>query len=142
MAHSYQIRAEYPFFRKVGRARGLGELGEKNPFQCFGTERINELSDFLLAYVRQQLDSPDIDTRDFAQAQKWTALAYTRPSEAAHEIATALSRLKLEDRTEWVRIASLLETFVEPLAGFKPLLIYSRGMWKLARGDFQGATEQ
>ncbi len=106
------------------------------------TQRINELSDFLLAYIRQQLDSPDIDTRDFAQAQKWTALAYTRPSEAAREIASALSRLKLENKAEWVRIASIVETFAEPLAEFNPLLIYARGLATLSRGDLEGATAQ
>lgn len=117
----------------------LSEL-KANP--RFGTERINELSDFLLAYVRQQLDSPDIDTRDFAKAQRWTALAYTRPSEAAPEIATALSRLKLEDSTEWVRMASVVETFAEPLAEFEPLLIYARGMKDFADGNLEGAAAQ
>jgi signal transduction histidine kinase len=117
----------------------LSEL-KANP--RFGTERINELSDFLLAYVRQQLDSPDIDTRDFAQAQKWTALAYSRPSEAASEIATALSKLKLEDRAEWIRMTSLVETFAEPLAEFEPLLIYTRGMADFTRGNFEGAAAQ
>ncbi|MGK7916920.1 MAG: hypothetical protein AB4038_15480, partial [Prochloraceae cyanobacterium] len=41
----------------------------------FGIQRINDLSDFLLAYVKQQIDSSDLDTRDFAQTQRWTALA-------------------------------------------------------------------
>ena len=108
----------------------------------FGTERINELSDFLLAYVRQQLDSPNIDTRDFAQAQRWTALAYVRPTKAAHEIALSLSRLELKEKTEWLRIASLVETFAEPLAGFEPLLIYTRGMANFACGDLESATDQ
>jgi CheY-like chemotaxis protein len=117
----------------------LSEL-KANP--RFGTERINELSDFLLAYVRQQLDSPDIDTRDFAQAQRWTALAYTRPTEAAREIATALSRLKLEDTAEWVRMASLVETFAEPLTEFEPLLIYTRGMADFTRGNQEGTAAQ
>jgi DNA-binding response OmpR family regulator len=117
----------------------LSEL-KANP--RFGTERINELSDFLLAYVRQQLDSPDIDTRDFAQAQRWTALAYSRPSEAAREIATALTRMKLEDRAEWVRMASLVETFAEPLAEFEPLLIYTRGMADFIRGNQESTANQ
>src|SRR4028119_567079 len=101
----------------------LSEL-KANP--RFGTERINELSDFLLAYIRQQLDSSDLDTRDFAHAQRWTALAYTRSTEAAREIASALSTFKLDDRAEWIRMASLVETFAEPLAEFEPLLIYTR----------------
>ena len=117
----------------------LSEL-KTNP--RFGNERINELSDFLLAYVQQQLDSPDLDTRDFAQAQKWTALAYTRPSEAASEIASTLSKLKFEDKTEWVRLASLVETFAEPLKGFEALLTYTRGMRNFVRGDIEGAMDE
>jgi DNA-binding response OmpR family regulator len=96
----------------------------------------------LLAYVRQQLDSPDMDTRDFAQAQRWTALAYTRPSDAAREIASALSKLKLEDRAEWVRMASLVETVAEPLTEFEPLLIYTRGMADFTRGNQESAATQ
>jgi DNA-binding Xre family transcriptional regulator len=117
----------------------LSEL-KANP--RFGTSRINELSNFLLAYVRQQLDSPDIDTRDFAQAQKWTALAYVRPNEAARDIASALKSAYQQDRAELVRMASLVETFAEPLAEFNPLLVYARGMGNLARGDWKGAAVQ
>lgn len=110
-------------------------LSELEASPRFGNQRINDLSDFLLAYVQQQLDSPDLDTRDFAQAQRWTALAYTRPGEAAHDLALALSKLKLDDRAEWVRMASLVETFAEPLKGFEPLLVYSRAMGNWVRGD-------
>jgi len=100
------------------------------------------VADLLLAYVRQQLDSPDIDTRDFAQAQKWTALAYVRPNEAACDIASALKSAYQQDRAELVRMASLVETFAEPLAEFNPLLVYARGMGNLARGDWKGAAVQ
>jgi formylglycine-generating enzyme required for sulfatase activity len=119
----------------------LGKLKE-NP--RFGSQRINELSDFLLAYVQQQLESHDPDLRDFAQVQRWTALAYTRPSKAAHELAATLAGLKFEEKAEWVRMASVIDTFAEPLAeaGFEPLLIYARGMAKSVRNDSQGAEAQ
>ncbi|ACC83833.1 response regulator receiver modulated translation initiation factor IF-2 [Nostoc punctiforme PCC 73102] len=117
----------------------LKELRE-NP--RFGEKRINELSDFLLTYVRQQLDSYDPDIRDFAQAQKWTALAYTRPSEAARDLASVLARLKLEEKAEWVRMALLVETFAEPLAEFQPLLIYARGMANFVCGYQERATTE
>lgn len=124
---------------KAVRNALLSEL-KANP--RFGEKRIHELSDFLLAYVRQQLESYDPDIRDFAQAQRWTVLAYTQPGEAAHEIASTLSSLKLEDKAEWIRMASLIETFAEPLAEFQPLLIYSRGMANFIRGNQQRATVQ
>ncbi|WP_254625810.1 AAA-like domain-containing protein [Nostoc sp. TCL240-02] len=117
----------------------LRELKE-NPH--FGEKRINELSDFLLTYVRQQLESYDPDIRDFAQAQRWTALAYTRPSQAARELALTLSKLRLEDKAEWVRMGSLMETFAEPLAEFAPLMTYTRGMVSLARGNPTKAVDE
>jgi|GEM_PF-7105264 len=101
----------------------------------FGQLRINELSDFLLVYVRQQLNSSDQEVRDFAQVQRWTALAYVRPSEAACELKLALEEVYQQDRSEQVRLASLIETFAEPLAEFQPLLIYAREMGKFARGE-------
>ena len=106
----------------------------------FGQQRINELSDFLLNYVQQQLHSPDPDLRDFAQAQQWTALAYTQPSKAARELATVLSGAYEKDRTDLVRLASLVETLAEPLAEFEPLLTYARKMRSVARGN-QEATQ-
>ncbi|MGI8501159.1 MAG: CHAT domain-containing protein, partial [Hassallia sp.] len=72
----------------------------------------------------------------------WTALAYTKPGEAAREIASTLAALKLEEKAEWVRMASVVETFAEPLAGFEPLLIYSRGMASFVRGKTTKAVTE
>ncbi|WP_341732331.1 GUN4 domain-containing protein [Microcoleus sp. EPA2] len=106
----------------------------------FGQQRINELSDFLLVYVRQQLQSNDQEVRDFAQAQRWTALAYTRPSEAAQDLTFALARAYQQDKSEQVRIASLVKTFAEPLAEFKPLLVYAEKMSKIAPNNLEKVT--
>lgn len=101
----------------------------------FGPLRINDLSNFLVKYVRQQLVSHDRDIHDFAQAQYWTALAATRPNEAARSIALTLSRLDPGDRAEFARLGSLIETFTEPSTEFTQLLAYARGMEQYARGD-------
>ncbi len=108
----------------------------------FGPQRINELSDFLLVYVRQQLQSNDQEVRDFAQAQRWTALAYARPSEAARELTLALKNAYQQDRSEVVRMASLVETFAEPLAEFEPLLVYAREIGKFAPSASVGAVTE
>jgi hypothetical protein len=104
----------------------------------FSSERINVLSDFLLVHIKQQLTSPDPDERDVAQAQRWTALAFIRPHEAAHELEMKLSELTLDNREEWIHIVSLIETLVEPLIEFEPLLIYSRAMKNLVYGNKEG----
>ena len=118
----------------------LRELKEQ-----FGQERLDELAEFLLDYVAQRLTDDDPDTQDLAEAQEWTALAYTKPNELARELAEALSaRVKQEDMAEVFRLASLVETFAEPLAeaGFEPLLVYSRGIENFARGNFVAATTE
>ncbi len=108
----------------------------------FGIKRINELSNFLLFDVQTQLDSSDIDIRDLAQAQRWSALVYTQTGEAARELALILARLQLENTTEWARMTSLIETFSEPLqeANFKTLLVYVRGMYYFVRGELEKAV--
>jgi hypothetical protein len=106
---------------------------------CFGQQRILELSNFLLAYMGEQLNSSDPDTRDFAQAQKWTALAYAQPHEASREIASNLASLNIEDGPEWIRLTSLVQTLADPLAAYEPLLVYVSGMKSFARGNITEA---
>lgn len=108
----------------------------------FGLERLRELADFVMAYVEQQLDSPDLDVRDLAQGQQWRALTYKNPSEAAHRIATVLAQLPFDDKAEWIRMAALLNSLSEPLSAFQPLLNYIRAMADLARGNLAAATDQ
>ncbi len=111
----------------------------------FGQQRINELSDFLLNYVRQQIQSDDPDIQDFAQAQRWIALAYTRSNQATRELALALASAYQQDRTDIIRLASLVETLAEPLGGweeFQPLLIYARGMGNFASGNLEAAKNE
>ena len=117
----------------------LRELKEQ-----FGQERLNELGEFLLDYVAQRLTGDDPDTQDLAQAQEWTALAYTKPDEAAHKLTETLSqRMKQKDVAEVFRIALLVETFAEPLleAGYEQLLVYARSLDNFARGNQDTTAE-
>ncbi len=120
----------------------LRELKEE-----FGQERFEELGEFLLDYVAQRLTGDDPDTQDLAQAQEWTALAYTKPRQVARELAEALRdkvKVKQEDMGELLRLGSLVETLADPLleAGFEPLLVYSRGMGCFVRGNFVDAATE
>jgi formylglycine-generating enzyme required for sulfatase activity len=111
----------------------------------FGQQRIHELSDCLLNYVHQQLQSDDPDIQDFAQAQRWIALGYTQSNQAARELALALSSAYQKDRVDLIRLASLVETLAESLGGweeFQPLLIYARGMGKFAGGNLTEAKNE
>ncbi len=122
------------------RAQLLAAL-EANP--NFGTERIAQLADFLQSYAQEQLTSPDPTLAEVAQSQKWTALSYTRPDQAAQELAATVKVLYNSDSLEQVRIASLLETLgtlAQPFAnleGFQPLLTYAQEQAHSALGHTQ-----
>jgi len=98
-------------------------LNELKSDSRFGTKRAIELSDFLLIYIRDQLESHDPDIRDFAETQKWTALAFTRPGQALCEIRKAVSQINQHEKSEVIRMKSLLETLIEPLEDFDPLFV-------------------
>jgi len=117
-------------------------LEELKEDEQFGQRRLNDLADFLTDYVAQQFHSDDPDVRNLARGQRWTALAYTRPGEAARELVWALSRLNEGNKADLIRMASLVETFAGPLTEFAPLLAYTRGMANLARGNRKGAEAQ
>jgi eukaryotic-like serine/threonine-protein kinase len=117
-------------------------LQELKQNEDLGSERLNDLADFLMEYVARQLKSSDLEEVHLAEAQRWTALAYTRPSTAAREIAMALSRLRSEDQEELFRLSSLVETFATSLNEFGLLLSYTRSMTRLVYGDIKGAVEQ
>ncbi|MGB7444217.1 MAG: hypothetical protein WA919_24385, partial [Coleofasciculaceae cyanobacterium] len=111
---------------------------EKN----FSQTRIIQLSDFLLEYIQQQVERDNLDWQDFAQAQHWTALAYTQPKKAAQQLARVYTGLNQKDISELVRMESLVETLAEPLAKFQPLLVYAQGMGNFARDEIETAATQ
>ena len=57
----------------------------------FGLKRIKEIAAFLATYVQSQLNSENLDSRDFAQAQNWLSMAYLRPEKAAKDLANLSS---------------------------------------------------
>ncbi len=116
-------------------------LEELETNKQFGKKRIYEISDFLLAYVQQKSGICDIHIQDFNQMQKWTALAYTRPDMAVYELALAFSRLESQDRTEYIRLASVVDTFSQPLEEFQPILIYAQGIAQWARSREEEAKQ-
>lgn len=136
--------------RQVGYEMYQMDIADRNLLlrelkEQFGQEQLNALGKFLLDYVARQLTGDDSDTQDLAEAQEWTALAYTKLTETAPKLVEALSlRVKQQNRTEIFRLTSLVETFAEPLvqSGFEPLLIYANGLKSFVRGNHTDAAEQ
>lgn len=107
-----------------------------------GNTRISELAYFLLDEYEQQLDSSDLDVRDFAKTQYWTALTYTRTPDAARELSLELSTLSFEEATEWSRMTSIIQAFKFPLeeGGFRDLVEYSQGMYFWVQEELELAS--
>ncbi|PSN17485.1 hypothetical protein C7271_17500 [filamentous cyanobacterium CCP5] len=109
---------------------------------ALGPRRTKELSQFLSNYVQVQLRSEDPDIRDFAQAQQWTALAYTEAEQAAEKLFLALSDAHRQENPDLLRIALIVEALEDPLADFPDLLAYARGMAHFARGELDAAEAE
>ncbi|MCP4353838.1 MAG: hypothetical protein GY795_50975 [Desulfobacterales bacterium] len=111
----------------------------------FGKLRIHKLSRFLLEYIKDELNSYDPYVRNFANAQKWVAMAYVEPDKVARDLAEALSsRIKKNDKAGILRVASLAKTIAEPLldASFEYLIIYSKCVEKFVQNDIKGTKNQ
>jgi hypothetical protein len=107
-----------------------------------GSNRLRRVAAFLDEYVKPQLNSEDIDTRDFAQAQRWAALAYTAPGSAASALARAFAVVPSTDKPEVVRIATVVEALATPLGSFTTLLMYAQAAQSLARGHDHPAIRE
>ncbi|BAY43397.1 response regulator receiver modulated translation initiation factor IF-2 [Scytonema sp. HK-05] len=115
----------------------LNRLQEDN---CFGQTRIKELSNFLLDYIQKQLQSDEPYIQNFAKAQRWAALAYTRPHKTTYELALAFSQLNFDNPAEILRMLSLLENLALPLPEFQSLLTYACGIAAFVHGNIEVAT--
>lgn len=120
----------------------LTELKDNEEFNQ-DKPRLEELADFLTSYVTQQFVGDNPHTKNLAQGQRWTALAYTKPERLSRELLEAINlRLQEKNWKDIFRLSSLIETFAEPLQEFSPLLItYVRGIERLTCGDKISAEE-
>ncbi|GBF81155.1 formylglycine-generating enzyme family protein [Aphanothece sacrum] len=129
----YESGNELYFMNQNVRQRLLQSLDET---------QLKQLSDFLLDYVDRHLKHSKGQT--LAQAQRWTALAYTEPNKTAKELAKTLNQLlETTPSSEWLQKATFIETIAPKLieAKFEPLLTLSRGMAQTAKGNFSQAKE-
>jgi nucleoside phosphorylase len=110
----------------------------------FGLKRMKELAKFLLDYVEQQMNN---EATALVQVQRWMALPYLDPTRAARELTLALQeKLRQNNRGEVLRMASLVETFADPLKEmlpeYTPLVIYAQNAVQIIRGEAQSAAVQ
>ena len=134
----------YHLYELEGEVRNELLVDLKNRF---GDKQLNNLSDFMVAYIRQQLKTNYRADQDLGAAPHWTALAYIKPGQAVDDIAEALKRaLAQKNPADLVKLTSLIESYadIDPLmkSGFKPLLLLARGWDAKARGEAETAAAE
>ena len=81
---------------------------------------------------------------DYIAVQRWVALAYLEPSDAARAFAQALRAIEAHSSavsiTAYAQLGGLAAAMELPLAGEPELLAYAKGLDALAKGDEPNAT--
>lgn len=106
----------------------------------FGDARIQQLAKFTLDYAEAKCHSTDSIQQDYAQVQRWGALAYSQPKRAAQELAKALAHAYREDEADLNRLAMVVLNLTDPLKSYPALLAYAQSMALCARGDEANAA--
>ncbi|MGP1375591.1 MAG: hypothetical protein ACTS3T_22380, partial [Almyronema sp.] len=117
--------------------KALLDLLEQNG--SFGRSRVQQLAQFLEIHVKPKLQSDDPDMRDWAEAQRWTALAYYKPEVAARELITALSNAYKSDQANLIRLTTLVTSLDSQFTAFQELLLLAQGMAAYTHGDLEKA---
>jgi len=107
----------------------------------FEMKRIRAIAAFLTTYVHPQLNSENLDIRDFAQAQNWLSTAYLRPEKAVKELSATLANAFQQKSDDLLRVASIVSALEKPLADYPDLLAYAHGMANYAMGDIEAAQK-
>jgi tetratricopeptide (TPR) repeat protein len=108
--------------------------------------RIRRVADFLLEYVEHvERRSPTVNDRlgrDFLETQRWVGLAFTRPEEAAKQLAAALKAAEDEPALgAHLHLGGLAHAVAIPLAQHRDLLDYAIGLHALESGEHQAAFD-
>jgi hypothetical protein len=94
--------------------------------------RLYQLSDFMVDYIREQLKHNYRADEDLGAAPHWTALSYAKPDTAVEEIRKELENKIKTDPKLKLKYASVLEIYADsdPLiaAGLTPLLEVVQGL--------------
>lgn len=101
-------------------------------FKKQNINKLYQLSDFMVAYIRQQLKNNYRADEDLGAAPHWTALSYAKPDTAVEEIRKELAEKLKKDPKLKLKYASVLEIYADshPLiaAGLEPLLKVVQGL--------------
>ncbi|VXD25193.1 SUMF1/EgtB/PvdO family nonheme iron enzyme [Planktothrix paucivesiculata] len=104
-----------------------------------GEQRLKELSDFIIEYLKKQLKSTLPHwLGSLYERQQWAALAYTdQQDEAVQQLAKSLKKAYLQNnKSELVQWSELAQTISSVLTDkkYQPLLIAAKGYGAEARG--------
>ena len=111
------------------------------------TPRIQRVANFLLFYVehaeRRAAGGLDRLRRDYLEVQRWVALAFLDPDDAARQLAAALKGAGATggEFAARLRLGGLASALSSPLVKYRHVLNYAAGLQALEAGDHARAQE-
>ena len=109
------------------------------------TPRIRRVANFLLHYVehmeRRAAGGLDRLLRDHLEVQRWVALAFLDPDDAARQLAAALKGTTAPgaEFAARLRLGGLASALASPLVRYRHVLNYAAGLQALEAGDHERA---
>lgn len=111
----------------------------------FGSDKLNELNQFLANYTLEKLENQELAYENFLIAEGWTTLAYKKPREAAENLISLIQdSFDANSLEDLIRLTSIADTLNDFLLGkvddSVELLAYCKGLAKWISGDLSQAA--
>jgi hypothetical protein len=112
-------------------------------FKSESTRRTVRVAKLMLAYIEQiEHQRLDPSIRRYTEVERWVALAFLEPGEAARRFAAALKHAS--ESTEMVarlRFGGVAAALDVPLSGYQALLTYAEAVDRIAERDVERAHQ-
>ena len=131
------------YYRLDAQVRWHGLALLRSLYRDDARPRERRIAELLWRYVqameRRASRAADPQLAEFLAIQRWVALAYLEPANAAHAFADALRQAAEAPPSALLRLGGLTSAIEMPLANEQELLAYARAMDALVSGDDERA---
>lgn len=131
------------YYRLDAQVRWHGLALLRSLYRDDARPRERRVAELLWRYVqameRRASRAADPQLAEFLDIQRWVALAYLEPANAAHAFADALRQAAEAPPSALLRLGGLTSAIEMPLANEQELLAYARAMDALVSGDDERA---
>lgn len=131
------------YYRLDAQVRWHGLALLRSLYRDDARPRARRVAELLWRYVqameRRASRAADPQLAEFLDIQRWVALAYLEPANAAHAFADALRQAGEAPASALLRLGGLTSAIEMPLANEQELLAYAKAMDALVSGDDERA---